>query len=1238
MSTVFVLRPSSEKAELKYIFECAGMSVPVALRDSCRIESISIDSESKHWAVRVAGTSFPGTECIDQIRAVFEKVLKSSSAVSVEFSSDNGDDWIPSDETIARHWTDVVDRVHKRAPNVGVWLAQARCRAGRHGVIVEVPGIVQAEKLTERAGNLDIAQAFSELCGRRPEVQIEVGEFEEPDVPAELYEPAVPVGSISSDQKEQQPGGSGSSRQRRFRAKVEDGALLGRVFSDSPQPISELNEAQKKATVAGEVFKFEERHTRNGLIVTAFAITDKSDSIMCKCFFRGDEPRFKLHSGQWVKVRGEVRYDHYAREIVLMASDIVPHEAPARYDSAPEKRVELHLHTKMSSMDSVCYIEDAVALAASWGHPAIAVTDHGVVQAFPDACNVARKHGIKVIYGVEAYLVDDPDDDSAPVYHMTILVKNRDGLRDLYRLISLSHLRHFYRHPRIPRNELDGARSNLLVGSACGAGELFRAILSGASDDEAAKIASFYDYLEVMPPENDAYLVRSGRLGSIDDVKEISTRIYKLGKDLGVPVVATGDVHFLDPSDEVYRRILMAGQGYEDADYQAPLYLRTTDDMLREFSFLGSDASYEVVVANTRRIAEEVDDVRPVPDELATPEIDGAEEAVRTRAYANARDLYGDPLPEIVERRLEWELDAICGNGYSVCYDVAVKLVQKSVSEGYRVGSRGSVGSSLVATMCGITEVNPLPPHYVCPGCKESDFEHGHDVESGYDLPAAVCHRCGIPMRKEGQNIPFETFLGFEGDKVPDIDLNFSGECQSIVHKYAEEIFGADHVFRAGTISTVAEKTAYGFVKAYCESHQAIKRSVEVERLALGCTGVRRTTGQHPGGLIIVPKGRDVHEFTPVQRPANDRDSDIVTTHFDYKKLEDCLLKLDLLGHDDPTIIKMLEDLTGVDASSIPMDDPGTMKIFSGVESLGLDPETSGFTVGTVGIPEFGTKFVRGMLEETRPTTFGELVRISGLSHGTDVWLNNAQQLIESGQVRLSEVIACRDDIMNRLISDGIPPKDAFRIMERVRKGRMLADGDPELMRKHSVPEWYIDSCNKIKYMFPKAHAVAYVMMAFRIAWFKVHCPKEFYAAHFSLQASDFDASIATMSLDDIVQARVAIEAKEDATPRERNLASVLEVVQEGMMRGTSFVPVHVCHSGATRFTLEVEGLRLPLVAVPGLGEAAASSVIEAREERPFTSVHDMWSRTKLTRTHVDTLSEIGACHGLPETDQLSLF
>jgi len=721
-------------------------------------------------------------------------------------------------------------------------------------------------------------------------------------------------------------------------------------------------------------------------------------------------------------------------------------------------------------------------------------------------------------------------------------------------------------------------------------------------------------------------------------VQAIAARIYGVGRRLGIPVVATGDVHFVEPADEAYRRVLMAGQGYEDADHQAPLYYRTTDEMLREFAFLGERASREVVIDNPRIVAAQVECVRPVPGELATPKIEGAEDEVRTRTYAKARELYGDPLPEPVRRRLERELTSIIGNGFAVNYDIAAKLVQKSVDDGYPVGSRGSVGSSLVATMCGITEVNPLPPHYLCRDCCYSDFDHGVPVESGYDLPEGKCPRCGSELGKEGQSIPFETFLGFEGDKVPDIDLNFSGQYQSTIHKYAEELFGADHVFRAGTIATVADKTAYGFARAYAESHRLTLRNAEISRLARGCSGVKRTTGQHPGGVMIVPKGRDVHEFTPVQHPANDRQSDIVTTHFEYKTIHDCLLKLDLLGHDDPTMIKMLEDLTGISAGDIPMDDPATISIFSGVESLGLAPEGSGMTVGTVAIPEFGTKFVRGMLEATRPKSFGELVRISGLSHGTDVWLGNAQSLIESGAARLTDVIACRDDIMNRLISDGLAPKDAFRIVERVRKGKGLADGDDRLMRDHGVPDWYIDSCNKIKYLFPRAHAAAYVTMSFRIAYFKVHHPIQFYACYFTIRASDFDSSIITMSVQDIMEAMNAVDGNQDATGRDKSLAAIMEVVAEARMRGIAFLPVDIAKSCATVFTIEHGSIRLPLVSVASLGDTAARSVAQAREERPFSSIQDLRDRTRLTRSHIDILRETGALAGLPETDQLSLF
>jgi DNA polymerase-3 subunit alpha (Gram-positive type) len=741
-----------------------------------------------------------------------------------------------------------------------------------------------------------------------------------------------------------------------------------------------------------------------------------------------------------------------------------------------------------------------------------------------------------------------------------------------------------------------------------------------------------------MPAENNAFLVRSGRLGSLDDVRALNARIYELGKRLGIPVVATGDVHFLDPEDEVFRRVLMAGQNYQDADLQAPLYLRTTDEMLEEFSYLGDEAAREVVVSGPTGIAERIEELSPVPHELARPEIEGADESVRSSAYARATELYGDPLPGIVRDRLERELRAIIGHGYAVIYDIARRLVRKSIDNGYPVGSRGSVGSSLVAMMCGITEVNPLPPHYLCRKCRFSQFDHGHHAASGYDLPARTCPVCGAVLHKEGQGIPFEVFLGFEGDKVPDIDLNFSGEYQSEIHRYAEELFGSDHVFRAGTIATIAEKTAYGFVRAYAESRGLSLRSAEVSRLARGCSGVKRTTGQHPGGVMVLPRGRDIHEFTPVQHPANDRDSATVTTHFEYKTVHDCLLKLDLLGHDDPTMIKMLEDLTGVPASSVPMDDPQTMSIFSGVQALGLTPERAGANVGTLGIPEFGTKFVRGMLEETRPSTFAELVRISGLSHGTDVWLNNAQELIRTGKARLAEVISVRDDIMNCLIDAGMPPKVAFRIMERVRKGNGVSPEDAEIMSRYTVPEWYVDSCNKIKYMFPKAHAVAYVMMAFRIAFYKVHYPLAFYAAHFTIRASEFDSSFASMDAASMRAFMASIEAKVDATPRERNVVTVLEVAREAHERGVRFAGVDVRRSDATRFTVEGDALRLPLVTVATLGEAAAASVVEARAERPFSSVLDIRERTRLTRSQVETLREIGAIGDLPDTDQLSLF
>ncbi|MEA4882155.1 MAG: PolC-type DNA polymerase III [Clostridia bacterium] len=1260
MSTVFVIIPSDDRAHLQYVFECAGMKMPAAISHACRIAQIEANLDSGEWRVRIEGKTPDDAHCSDLARAALRRVLGDVGEITVDFCGTHQaclESDAVSSEWIEEHWRDVVDKVCAGAPYLGAWLAEARCVQDEGELAVEVPGEVQAAKLTEKGCSHMIAAAIAELSGARPEVRIVVGDFtatdqgddeESPDAWVELASPPPPgdseqrpAGDWAESKPRTTPTRTETEPKRRGRRRpvvTAEGAIRGRLIAEAPQSIAEIAQGQKKAVVAGELFDVDERQTKSGLYVISFCITDLTDSITCKFFRDADEPRAELADGQWVKVRGELQYDQYARETVIMASDIVPYAKRERMDLSAEKRVELHLHTKMSALDSVCEVQAVIRQAAAWGHPAVAITDHGVVQAFPDAYAEARKLGIKVIYGMEAYLVDDPADDGAHMFHMTVLARNRDGLQGLYHLVTDSHLRYFHRHPRVPREAIAQYRSGLLIGSACESGELFRAMLANAPDEEIQRIAGFYDYLEVMPPGNNAFLVRSGALPDVRGVQNLTARIHDLGRKLGIPVVATGDVHFLNPRDEVYRRILMAGQGYEDADSQAPLYFHTTDEMLEEFSFLGEEICREVVIENPRKIAGMIDDMKPVPDELATPEIEGADDEVRSQAHRRAKELYGDPLPETVADRLGRELDAIIGHGYAVNYDIAAKLVRKSVEAGYPVGSRGSVGSSLVATMCGITEVNPLPPHYLCPSCHYSDFDHGLPAESGYDLPSATCPQCGCALAKDGQNIPFETFLGFEGDKVPDIDLNFSGEYQGAIHKYAEELFGADHVFRAGTIATIADKTAYGFVKAYAESHGLVMRQAEAARLARGCSGVKRTTGQHPGGLMIVPKGRDVHEFTPVQHPANDRNSETVTTHFEYKTIHECLLKLDLLGHDDPTMIKMLEDLTGMRSGSIPMDDPETIAIFASIDPLKLRANPTGLTCGTVAIPEFGTKFVRGMLDETKPRSFADLVRISGLSHGTDVWLTNAQELIAAGRACLSDVIACRDDIMIRLIRDGLPPKTAFKIMEKVRKGKGLTDEDAAAMKGHSVPDWYINSCNKIKYMFPKAHAAAYVTMAFRIAYFKVHYPIQFYAAYFSIRAAEFEAQIATMSVNDMIAAMDSIETKADATSREKNLTTVLEVVAEAKLRGVEFLPVSIGSSEATRFSVEDGALRIPLVTVSSLGEAAAASVIDARCERPFSSIADVRGRTRLTRSHIDALREMGGFDGLPETDQLSLF
>ena len=835
------------------------------------------------------------------------------------------------------------------------------------------------------------------------------------------------------------------------------------------------------------------------------------------------------------------------------------------------------------------------------------------------------------------------DYKSLPTYHAIILAKDYVGLKNLYKLVSYSHLNYFYKKPRILKSLYKKYSAGFILGSACEAGELYRAIVAGKTDEEIEEIANDYDYLEIQPIGNNMFMVRQGVVPDEEALRDINRKIVALGEKLDKPVVATCDVHFMDPEDEIYRRILQAGQGYDDCDEQAPIYLRTTEEMLKEFEYLGEEKAYEVVVTNTNKIADMCEKIKPISPEKCPPHIDGCETTIKEIAYNKAHELYGEQLPQIVEERLDKELTSIIKNGFSVMYIIAQKLVWKSNEDGYIVGSRGSVGSSFVANMTGITEVNSLPPHYRCPNCKYSDFTD-YGCLCGFDLPDKDCPKCGHKLVKDGIDIPFETFLGFNGDKEPDIDLNFSGEYQAKAHKYTEVIFGKGTTFKAGTVGTVADKTAYGYVKKYYEERGVPVNNAEVLRLAQGCTGIKRTTGQHPGGIIVVPKGREIYEFTPVQHPADDPNSDIITTHFDYHSIDQNLLKLDILGHDDPTMIRMLFDLTGKDPTKVPLDDKETMSIFSSTKALGVTPEQIHSEVGSYGIPEFGTKFVRGMLVDTRPTTFDELIRISGLSHGTDVWLGNAQTLIEEGTVTLQDAICCRDDIMIYLIKMGLEPNKAFKIMETVRKGKALKDPDKwegfkSAMKEKDVPDWYVKSCEKIKYMFPKAHAAAYVTNAFRIAWFKVHEPKAYYTAYFTIRADEFDSDIMCHGEERVKNKMKEIDlAGNGATTKDKNMYAILELVMEMYERGINFLPIDLYKSHSTKFRIEEEGIRPPLNSIPGLGTVAAQGIEEAKKDGKFMSIDDLKIRSKVGKSVVELLEKAGCLKGMSQSNQMSLF
>ncbi|MBO7288898.1 MAG: PolC-type DNA polymerase III [Clostridia bacterium] len=1204
-----------------------------------------------------------------------------------------------------------------------------------------------------------------------------------------------------------------------------------------------VNEETGFVIVKGEVLNSEFRELKNKKFLLTFFIADNKSAFSAKCFLTDKQYKSvkgRIKDGVCVKIKGRIQYDTFKKENTIMINDISEDSMPSRKDNAPEKRVELHMHTKMSQMDAMTDAKTLVKQAIKWGHKAIAITDHGNVQAFPEAMHAAEKSDLKVIYGMECYLIDDMpsivrgrtnkninsefvvfdvettgfsaendsiieigavkvkdmkitdsfsafvnpgrhiperiveltgiDDDmvkdapsidtvikefcefigdadlvahnakfdtsfirnamsrnglnysyssidtvelaralsldvknyklntlaayfkinlenhhracddaratgeiliklfemlkeknieeissvnsslagcadykSLKYFHCIILVKNLVGLRNLYELVSKSSLEYFYKKPLVPKSLLEQKRDGLILGSACEAGELYRAILENPYNpdmDNLEKIVNFYDYLEIQPLGNNAFLLNDGPLNSKEDLIYINKLIIELGKKYNKLTVATCDVHFINAEDEVYRRILMAGQGYKDADNQAPLYLRTTEEMLEEFSYLGKETAYEVVVTNTNLIADMTEKINPVPPDKAPPVIEGSDELLRKLTYDKAISIYGENMPQNVRDRIDVELTSIINNGYSVLYIIAQKLVSKSLSDGYLVGSRGSVGSSLVAYLSGITEVNSLPPHYVCPNCKFSEFfQSTDDLGCGFDLPAKNCPECGTKLIGDGHDIPFETFLGFSGDKEPDIDLNFSGDYQPVAHKYVEELFGTGHVFRAGTIGTIASKTAYGYVKKYFDEKGQYVSNAQIERLVRGCTGVKRTTGQHPGGIIVVPTERDVHEFSPIQHPADDSSSDIITLHFDYHSIDQNLLKLDILGHDDPTVIRMLEDLTGINAREIPMGDPETMSLFLNTAALGVESADIDSSVGTFAVPEFGTKFVRQMLVDTKPKTFSELVRISGLSHGTDVWLNNAQDIIQKGIATLSQAICTRDDIMVYLINHGLPNGQSFKIMESVRKGKGLTEDMEALMNEHKIPKWYIDSCKKIKYMFPKAHAVAYVTMAYRIAYCKVHYPKEFYATYFTVRADDFDYILMGHGKEDLLNNKKLIEEKgNEMSDKEKNVITIMEVCNEMYARGLKFLSVDLYKSHATRFIPTPEGLLPPLNALPGLGTNAANAITKAREDGEFWSVDDLQQRSKSTKTVIEVLRNAGVLKGMRESSQVSFF
>ncbi len=1352
-----------------------------------------------------------------------------------------------TDEKISDYWQTAVERSNISSPVVTDILRKSAPKIANGIVTLNLANEITKNHLKDNYLGI-IQQNFSILGFPEFRVQLEINKEASDKMHQAYLERKQEQEDILIKQAEKTLANQEAQQSKRAENGGGDGAIqLGNRIPEKEEirQMITITEEERSVVVQGNIFDSEVRELRSGRKLLIFKVTDYTSSFSVKMFSNNeqDEMAFeRIKKGKWVKVRGNVQEDTFMRDLVLNARDVNEVQMAERKDRAPEdeKRVELHLHSNMSQMDAINSVTDYVAQAAKWGHKAIAITDHAGAQAFPDAHAAGKKHGVKILYGIEANIVDDgvpvaynpsrrelaedtyvvfdvettglsavydkiielaavkmykgnvidtfeafinpgvplsqliinltgitdnmlkdaPSEAAVipkfkefcedailvahnasfdmgfinkayehvglpeahnPVidtlelsrflhpqlkshrlntlakrynvsleqhhravfdaettghlcwiflkeakedhnilyhdelnngvgrgdsykqarpFHATILAKNQAGLKDLFKLISASNVNYFYRNARIPRSLLIESRENLLIGSACSSGEIFEAMMQKGKE-EATERAKFYDYIEVMPKGIYKPLIDRELVKTEADLEEIIQEIVEIGNELDKPVVATGNTHYLNREDAIYREILLGSLKINQGKqlHLPEAHFRTTDEMLQDFNFLGADVAKQIVVTNPNLLADAIEETTPIKSELYTPNIEGANDEITKLSYDEAKRLYGEELPEIVEKRLEKELKSIIGNGFAVIYLISQKLVLKSNQDGYLVGSRGSVGSSFVATMTGITEVNPLPPHYRCRNCHYSHFIQDGSIGSGYDLEDKACPECGTNLDKDGQDIPFETFLGFYGDKVPDIDLNFSGEYQAKAHAYTKVLFGEDYVFRAGTIGTVADKTAFGYVKGYERDHGKNYSSAEIDRLAKGCTGVKRTTGQHQGGIIVIPDYMDVYDFTPIQFPADDQSSEWKTTHFDFHSIHDNVLKLDILGHDDPTMIRMLQDLSGIDPVTIPPNDPEVMKIFSGTEVLGVKPEQIFSKTGTLGVPEFGTRFVRQMLEQTKPNTFAELLQISGLSHGTDVYLGNAEVLIRENDIPLADVIGCRDDIMVYLIYHGLEDGLAFNIMESVRKGKGIPDDWQAEMREKKIPEWYIQSCLKIKYMFPKAHAAAYVLMALRVAYFKVHDPLLYYAAYFSVRAYDFDLVAMSQGKEAIkVQMKEIMDKGLDASVKEKNLLTVLEIANEMVERGYEFKMVDIYKSDAKDFIIEENSLLAPFRAINGLGENVAKQIVIAREEQPFLSKEDLATRGKVSKTIIEYMDENGVLEGLPDENQLSLF